>query len=261
MMQWLLFVAACGGTCPDTVPGPAGDGAVQDGPAPLEVEIAHSRETLTRGRGDWTETSVRVTHREGPRRLIFLQGRYLTRFGREDGDLTLGTVFPVAPELTLSLDAGFSPAPVFLPEWQTGGVLSYALGGGWVLGYGLRHLEYSSAPTLVQQGIADHYFGPFLVGYTLTHTHVRGGGAGVAHTGRTAWFYGGGSNVSAGATFGRSAETLAPEDVRLIDLRSMALWGVHWLDGGTGLTWSVGWHRHGDLFERSGVTLGVRQRL
>jgi YaiO family outer membrane protein len=261
MIQWLLLAASCGGVCPDTVPHADGRGTVQDGPAPLEVEIAHSRETLTRGRGDWTETSVRVTHREGPRRIIYLQGRYLTRFGREDGDLALGTVFPVAPELTLSLEAGFSPDPVFLPEWHAGGVMSYALGGGWELGYGLRHLEYTAAPTLVQQGIVNHYFGPFLVGYTLTHTDVRGAGAGVAHTGRGAWFYGGGSSVNAAATVGRGVETLAPEDVRLLDLRSTALWGVHWLDAGTGITWSVGWHRHGDLFERSGVTLGVRQRL
>lgn len=258
MMQVLLLAALCGGACPDTTTRAVA--AVQER-VPLEVEVAHTREVLTGGRGEWTESVVRVTHRQAPDRLVFAQGRVLTRFDRGDGDLSVGTVIPVAPGWTASVDAGWSPSPVFLPSWNAGGIVSHAPGGGWVVGYGLRHLEYATGPVLAQQGIAEFYTGPWLLGYTLGHAHVRDAGGGVTHTGRGTRFYGAGSSATAGLTRGRGVETVAPGDVRLLDLQSVALWGVHWVDAGTGITWSAGWHRHGDLFQRSGVSVGVRQRL
>jgi YaiO family outer membrane protein len=254
-MQVLLLAAACAATCPDSA------AAYQEGPQPLEVEVSHSREVLTGGRGEWTETTVRVTHRDGPQRSIYLQGRHLHRFGVNDADLTLGTHFPLAPAWTLHLDAGFSPAPVFLPEWNVGGLLSHTLGGGWVLGYGLRHLEYPGTPVLVQQGAVDYFTGPYFVGYTLTHASVRGGGDGFSHTGRAGLFYRMGSIVGVGATAGRGAETVAPEDVRLLEIGSLVAWGIHWVDRNTGISWALGWHRHGEEFQRSGLQIGVRQRL
>jgi YaiO family outer membrane protein len=256
-MQVLFLAAACAAACPDSLPAHER----QQGRPPLEVEVSHSREVLTGGRGEWTETAVRVTHREPGPRLIFLQGRHLHRFGTDDGDLTLGTQFPLAPRWTMHADAGFSVATVFLPEWNLGGLVTHALGGGWVGGYGARYLEYPGTPVIRQEGLVNYHTGPFVIGYTLTHTDVRNVASGFAHTGRAAMTYAGGSHVTAAATTGWWGDAVAPDDVRLFDLVSLGIGGTHWLDAHTGLAWGAAWHRQGEFFERSGLQLGVRQRF
>lgn len=229
-------------------------------PTVVEVEAEHVREALVEGGGLWTESRVRATVRRTQRELAFVEGRAMERFGRRDGDAGAGASVPLGPRWTARAEATFAPAPVFLPRWSLQGTIALAAGGGWVPSLSVRRAEFATAPVLAQQATLDHYRGPYLVGYTLTRARVSGE-AGLIHTARASREYGSASRVSAAASAGRTAEALAPGDVRLLDVRWAAVWGVQRLDGRTGLTWMARWQRYGDVFERVGIGLGVRRRL
>ena len=259
MVQAALLAASCGaasGAEPD-----AGCAAADTArPVPVEVEVAHTREVLTGGRGEWTESRVRVARRGSARETAYVEGRVASRFDRGDGDVTVGVVHPLSRSWTATADAAYAPSPVFLPAWSASAALWFAAGGGWVPGYRARYLDFPT-PVLVQQAMLEHYRGPYLIGYELTHAAVRSVEGGVAHTARAARYYGDESSVSVAATAGRAVETAAPGEVRLLGLRSASVWGIHWLDGETGLTWVAAWHRSEGSYDRGGLTLGVRRRL
>jgi YaiO family outer membrane protein len=254
MIGLLLVASAFGATAQDTTrPAPL--------PAVVEVEAEHIREARVVGGGLWTESRLRASVRRTQRQSAFVEGRAMERFGRGDGDVAAGATLPLGPRWTAGADATFAPAPVFLPRWSLGGTVALAAGGGWVPSLAVRHAEFATAPVRAYGATLDHYRGPYLVGYTLTRARVRHDEAGSIHTVRASREYGSASRVSAAASAGRTVEAVAPDDVRLLEVRWAAVWGVQRLDGQTGLTWMARWQRYESLFERVGVGVGVRRRL
>lgn len=259
MMQALLLAAACC-TAPAGAWAAADAPAAERPPARLHVEVAHTRESLTGGRGEWTESRVRLARERSGRSRTFVEARVLTRSERRDGDLGLGAVLPLGPHWTVGLEAGSAPNRVFLPRWRVGASIAHAVGGGWVPGYGLRYRDYPGGGVVSQHAELDYYRGPYMVGYSLNHFSVHGAGTGLAHIGRVSRAYGAQSSVGVTVAGGYTVETL-PDEVELLQVYSLALWGTHWVGERTALTWLGGWGSYGTLFRRRTLGVGVRQQL
>jgi YaiO family outer membrane protein len=236
-------------------------GATAQAALPLSVEVGHSREVLTGGRADWTESYVRLTQPLGGRDHLWGQLRRTVRFEVEDVEVSSGVAVGLGAGVTGTLDASYSPTSRVLPAWSTGAGLHQALGGGWGVGVGVRHTVYSDVSVDVVSGTVERYYGPFRSAYTLALATVERESSGLTHALAQSYYYGHGSAITVGGWAGRQAVVVGVDDIRLASTHALAAWGVHWLPTGVGLSWGVGWARDAELYERTRFQLGVRSRL
>lgn len=148
-----------------------------------------------------------------------------------------------------------------LPRWGASGGLHRTLPDGWGVFLGGGHQRYESTHVNRQHLGVERYIGPARLAYRIGLHQVDADRSGVDHQVSGSWFYGCGSSATLALGAGRQAIVVGVGDVRSVGSRSAALRGTHWLDARTGVTYSLVVHRHGDLFTRTGASLGVRRRL
>lgn len=227
----------------------------------VQVEVGASREVLSGGQEDWEDYWIRATIRPGPRSQVYGGVRHARRFGHEDQQVEAGVGTVLGRRWTLGVDGTWSPTHRVLPRWGAGGSLHRSLPGGWGVFFGGGRQVYNVTGVNYQHVGVERYIAAFRLTYRLGLHQVDRDGSGVGHLVTGTWFYGDGSGVTLGLGAGREASVLGPDRIEATSVRSAAIWGTHWIDPQTGITYRFAVHRHGDFFTRTSLGIGVRRRL
>jgi len=223
-----------------------------------EVELSHSRESLSNNRADWTSTELALSRELRERHTLYGGLRTTRRFGQNDSEGRIGLYYPLAAAWTAVVEGSVSPSHNVLPEYSVYGSLHRMLGGGWGLAAGLRHSEYSTTGAQVTSLSAERYWGNFRGAYTLYSGRPDGAPSGAAHRFQLNYYYGERSTVGLSYTMGREVENLGAAGVLSSDVRDWTLSGRHWLTPQFALTYDLVNHEQGNLYRRQGLRIGLR---
>lgn len=224
-----------------------------------EIEVGHSSETLTNNLPDWKSTYLLAAHRFGERRTLYGGLRETRRFGLDDTEAHAGLYYPVGETWTALAEASASPTHEVLARYSAYGQIQKNLPGGWGLGLGLRHNEYSLTGTNVLSVFAERYWGNFRGAYTLYSGRPEGASSAASHRLQLSYYYADRNSVGLSYSNGREVEYLGPpRGVLTSDVQNWTLSGQHWMTPAWALTYDLVNHEQGNLYRRQGLRLGIR---
>jgi YaiO family outer membrane protein len=227
---------------------------------PVEVHAGIGYESLTAGRSDWTDASVRVKGGVAPGIGLHAEAVRTERFDLVDTQLRVGASVRLAGAWSGDGEVAVSPTGNVLPDVSAAATLHRQLGGGWVVGVGGRHDAHDVGAVNIGTLIADYYVGGYRLNYTLSMAFVDGTSA-PGHSGSASRYYGDGSAVTVLAAAGESVDRVTPQDLLVTDVVVLSLWGVHWVSPRLGLTYGAAFNHHVDLYDRRRVEVGWRVRF
>ncbi|MBX3651967.1 MAG: YaiO family outer membrane beta-barrel protein [Burkholderiales bacterium] len=224
-----------------------------------DLEIGYSRETLSNNLPDWTSSYLLASHRFGKRHVLYGGLRETRRFGLADSEVHAGLYYPLAASWTVQVEGSVSPTHEVLPRHSVYGQLQKSLPGGWGVGFGVRHNEYTLSGSNVVSVLAERYWGNFRGAYTLYSGRPEGASSGSSHRLQLSYYYADRSSVGVSYTDGREVENVGPpRGVLASDVRNWTLSGQHWLTPAWALTYDLVNHEQGNLYRRQGLRLGIR---
>lgn len=222
-----------------------------------QFELGFSRDRLSNGNASWQGVQLDMEQRFAPRRIVYATLAETKRFGLTDYDLLGGFYYPLSPRLTLNAEASLSPEHKVLPRTTALATLQYAFDGGWALTAGLRHAEYNSATATQLPLTLERYFGPFRVAYSPTPTFVQDKTL-YNHGMQFSYYYNDISFINLSYSRGEEANRFISR-FEINDVYYAGVNGRHWFNPDWALTWELAHTSQGDLYERSGVRLGLRR--
>lgn len=215
-----------------------------------------ARENLSDGLPDWTESGISVRHDIATRHLFEFAAVETERFDLDDTQFNALYSFPINAKLTATIDGNTSPTHRVLPKNMLGGTLQYEFARAWLFHGGARTTRYDDVR--VNQGVLmlEHYFSSYswLLGWRPTRAFDT-----TAHVieARGTYYYGDKSSVTLLASDGKEASSIGT-DVVLTKVNAVALIGHHWLNNRWAINYAASYTRQGDLYERSGIDIGVQ---
>ena len=226
---------------------------------PTELEVGYSRETLSNNLPDWTSSYLLAVHRFDERKTFYGGLRETRRFGLDDTEAHGGLYYPLGATWTSLVEVSASPTHEVLARYSAYGQMQKNLPGGWGLGLGLRHNEYSLTGTNVLSAFAERYWGNFRGAYTLYSGRPEGASSAASHRFQLSYYYAARNSVGLSYSNGREVEYLGPSrGVLTSDVKNWTLSGQHWLAPAWALTYDVVNHEQGNLYRRQGLRLGLR---
>lgn len=227
-----------------------------------DIEIGYSRENLSNNQRDWTSSYLLGSQRFGERHVLYGGLRETRRFGLDDSEVHAGLYYPLATTWTAQVEGSLSPTHEVLPKSSVYGQLQKSLAGGWGLGLGLRHNEYTLSASNVVSLLAERYWGNFRGAYTLYSGKPEGASSGASHRFQLSYYYADRNSVGLSYTEGREVENIGPpRGVLASDVRNWTLSGQHWLTPAWALTYDLVNHEQGNLYRRQGLRLGIRHNF
>lgn len=224
------------------------------------LELGYSRENLTNNNSDWTSTYLLGSRKLGERRTFYGGLRETRRFGLDDSEAHAGLYFPLGTTWGGVVEGSYSGTHEVLPHNSVYGELQKILPGGWGLGLGLRHNEYTSTASNVVSLLAERYWGNFRGAYTLYSGSPEGASSAASHRLQLSYYYADRSSVGLSYSNGREVESVGPpRGVVVSDVLNWTVTGQHWLTPAWALTYDLVYHEQGDFYRRQGLRLGVRR--
>ena len=224
---------------------------------PTAVELGYSRESLSNDSPDWQDTGIDITHRFGPREYLGVALHDAKRFGVEDVSAAASYLMPLADKVALSIDGSLSPNASFLPRNSVAATLQYEFAPAWLLYGGLKSANYSEDHVTEGALKLEQYVSDFswsigwkpvqALGTYAQSFEVRGN-----------YYYGDRNMVGIIAAYGQEATSVAPNEVVIADVRSIALLGRHHLTPRWALTYAITRVEQGTFYTRTGGRLGVQ---
>lgn len=237
----------------------AGISARAQDPSSWALEAGVSRESLTRGLPDWSSRYLAAERRTPEHGSLYAGWRQTQRYARDDREAHAGGLLPLGVDTQLQLEAGRSDSHRVLPAGY--GLLQWMHkpAEGWTVGAGLRRSAYDLGWTRVANVNIDRYLGNERFGYSL-----YGGGpdrSGLSASHRLQWAHYYGDRDWIGLSLTKGQETEATGGARFLTSRvsAVSLSGRHSLAPHWSLIWDAGRQRQGDLYSRSGASLGLRR--
>jgi len=225
----------------------------------VDVEFGHSRETLTNNLTDWTSTYLLASRRFGDRKTIYGGLRETRRFGLDDSEAHAGVYFPLGSTWSSQIEVSVSPTHEVLARNSVYGQIQKNLPGGWGLGFGVRHNEYTLVSSNVVSAMAERYWGNFRGAYTLYSGRPEGASSAASHRLQLNYYYSDRSTVGLSYTDGREVENVGPpRGLISSDVKNWGITGQHWFAPAWALTYDLVQHEQGTLYRRQGLRLGVR---
>lgn len=224
------------------------------------LEFGYGRENLTNNYSDWTNTYLLGSRKLGDRQSVYGGLRETERFGLKDSEGHAGLYFPIGETWGGIVEASYSPTHEVLAHSSVYGFLQKHLGGGWGLGLGVRHNEYTATASNVVSVLAERYWSNFRGAYTLYSGRPEGASSAASHRLQLSYYYADRNSVGLSYTNGREVENVGPpRGVVATDVQSWTLGGQHWLTPEWALTYDMVQHEQGSLYRRQGLQFGVRR--
>lgn len=228
-------------------------------PPRTEAEIGFTRETLTNNLPDWKSVYFEAVHRIRDRHTLYGGLRETERFGLNDTEVHGGLYYPLSTTWTSLVESSVSPTHRVLPRYSLFGQLQKSLPGGWGVGLGLRHSEYSQIGANLVSLLAERYWANFRGAYTLYSGRPEGASSASSHRFQLSYYYDDRSNIGLSYSIGREVENVGPpRGVISSDVRNLTLSGSHWFRPNWALTYDLFKQEQGTLYRRQGLRLGIR---
>lgn len=228
-------------------------------PPRSEAEIGFTRETLSNNLPDWKSVYFGAAHRFRARHTLYGGLRETERFGLTDTEFHGGFYYPLGATWTSLVEASASPTHQVLPRYSLFGQLNHSLPGGWGVGLGLRHSEYSQIGTNTLSLLAERYWGNFRGAYTLYSGRPEGASSASSHRFQLSYYYDDRSSIGLSYATGREVENVGPpRGVISSDMQNLTLSGRHWFAPNWALTYDLLNQEQGTLYRRQGLRLGIR---
>lgn len=219
------------------------------------VGAALSGESLSAGKGSWSEKSLSARRNFAKRTLAEMVVSSVRRYGVQDAQVAAAGAFPLGASVTASVDASYSTTHRILPRHAAGAALQWEFAKAWLLHGGARTVRYDSVHVKQGQLGVEHYVGDYSASLTWRPTRALGVNAyGVAFAGN--WYYGDKDAVGLTLASGREASSL-PEGVLLGRVSSAAIVGRHRLTPSWSVNYSLSRTRQAELHTRNGASIGL----
>jgi len=224
------------------------------------LELGYGRESLTNNLSDWTNTYLLGSRKLGERQTFYGGLRETERFGLKDSEAHAGLYFPLGQSWGGIIEGSYSPTHEVLPQRSVYGYLQKNFRGGWGLGLGLRHNEYTATANNVASLLAERYWGNFRGAYTLYSGRPEGASSAASHRMQLSYYYGDRSTIGMSYANGREVENVGlPRGVISTDVQSWSVSGQHWFTPSLAITYDLIQHEQGTLYRRQGLQLGLRR--
>jgi YaiO family outer membrane protein len=228
-------------------------------PPRTEAEIGFTRETLTNNLPDWKSVYFEAVHRIRDRHTLYGGLRETERFGLNDTEVHSGLYYPLGTTWTSLVEGSVSPTHQVLPRYSLFGQLQKSLPGGWGVGLGLRHSEYSQIGANIVSLLAERYWGNFRGAYTLYSGRPEGASSASSHRFQLSYYYDDRSSIGLSYSTGREVENVGlPRGVISTGVQNLTLSGRHWFAPNWALTYDLFNQEQGTLYRRRGLRLGIR---
>ena len=257
----LVSVAASAQPASDEAATLRPDGSAAGLRLPLNsLELGYGRESLTNNFSDWTNAYLLGSRKLGYRKTVYGGLRETERFDLKDSEAHAGLYFPLGDTWSGIVEGSYSPTHEVLPQGSIYGFLQKHFAGGWGLGLGLRHSEYTTTAANVASLLAERYWGNFRGAYTLYSGRPEGASSAASHRLQLSYYYSDRSAVGMSYTNGREVENIGPpRGVISTDVQSWSVSGQHWFTPSWALTYDLIQHEQGSLYRRQGLQFGLRR--
>jgi len=224
------------------------------------LSINGSYERLSDDKGKWRTLAVDIDHplRRALRLIGGVHGE--ERFGEQDGQLAAGLVSRFGDWVAV-VSGDVAPDAVVLPQSSIQLEIGRPITRTVSLGLRARHARHETVDVDTIAATVEAAIADLVVAYSLVATQPTDLDFGYGHNLRVSREYGSSSRVSVVLSHGEEAETVAPGQVLVTQVDSIAIVGLHWLSPAWGWAWEVGYHEQGDLYNRSRVRLGLEHRF
>jgi YaiO family outer membrane protein len=218
--------------------------------------------TLDSGYDDWTEAALRVEWRRAAVGGAYVELRSLDRYAQHDAELVLGGSRRLGERWDLWGEASFADDPHFVAHHSLALGASRKFGDGWVANGSLRHVAYTDANVVIASGGLERYVGAWRAAWT-------GFAARRDDHDDTVWsqmlafdrYHGDEDRVGGFVSWGRQLDSIPGAGVEARSVPAFGLSGRHTFGKGWAFDWMLSWERQGDLYERTGASVGLRRRF
>ena len=231
--------------------------AAQSAELPTSVELGYAREHLSNDSPDWQDTGIDITHRFGAREYLGVSLHDAKRFGVEDVSAAAFYLMPLSDKVAASIEGSLSPGASFLPQKMLAATLQYEFAPAWLLHGGLKSASYAQDHVTEGSLKLERYVSDFSWSVGWKPVHALGRYAQSFEV-RGNYYYGARNMVGIIAAYGQEATSVAPDEVVIADVRSIALLGRHHLTPRWALTYAITRTEQGTFYTRTGGRLGVQ---
>ncbi len=230
-------------------------------PGYTEIGLAHARETLSNNPNDWKDTQLELLRQFAPRKLLI--GRVTTseRFGLHDDTLGLSGYYPLGERTTAYAELAASDTHRVLARDSLHLQLAQSLAQGWGAIGGLRRVTYNTTVVDIADLTLERYFSDYRVALTAYPSRSQIAGSAASYRLQFSRYYSDENNIQ--LAFVRGTEVDKPtgiDSVLATSVRSLALFGRHWLTRDWGLGYGIGYTVQGASTRRS-ANVGLRYRF
>ena len=228
-----------------------------EAPARFEAELAADSSRLSNGSPDWHALSLRLARTRGPRDVQALAVTNGSRFGLQDQQIGAQVAAPVSERLTATFGAQASPSHRVLARYGVNGNLQYEFAPAWLVHGGAGFQRYNDASVTQGNLMLEHYFSSFSAAAAWRPVRALGVGASSVEL-RGAWYYSDASSLAVVVSRGDEATAVAASRVELADVRSLALFGRHWISPAWSLSYALARTRQGNFYNLTSFRLGAQ---
>ena len=235
--------------------------AAAEEPPYTEMGLSHARETLSTHPNAWTDTQLELVRKFGPRKVLIGRVTSSERFGSHDDTLGLAAYYPLGERTVGYTEINVSDTHRVLPRGSVHVQVAHSLPQGWGVIGGLKHVTYNVTDVDIADLTVERYFSDYRAAFTVYPSHSRIAGSATSYRLQLSRYYGEGNNIQ--LLYASGVEVDKPtgiDSVLATSIRSIALYGRHWLTREWALTYGVSHTTQGNS-TRHGMNLGVRYRF
>lgn len=233
------------------------------------IGIYNSYETLNNGQSPWQlQTLEWKSEKNKFSTTVFELNRY-NRFDQVDFSYTAEYIKFVTPDWNIDTTLIYTPNAKIIKNYSAQIWSRHNYSRGWVLGIGLNYAVYPTDTDDVRTGAvlaeAEKYISQFRFAYKLISTNARLPGASsqtlFSHTFASSYYYSEKSSLSFTLASGREVENDGSSSPPISQIHAVSMKHVHYFSESWQSVVGLNWHRQGNLYVRSGFTIGFTYDL
>ncbi len=226
-----------------------------------EIGLSHARETLSTHPNAWTDTQIEVAHTFSRRNVLIGRATSSERFGLHDDTLAVAGYLPLGERTTGFAEISVSDTHRVLSRHSMQLQVGQSLAQGWGLLGGLKHVSYNVAEVDIAELTVERYFGAYRAAVSVYPSHSSTAGNASSYRLQMSRYYGEENNIQLLYVGGVEVDRpTAVDTILAAKVRSVALFGRHWVTRDWALTYGVAHTVQGNS-TRHAANVGVRLRF
>ena len=226
-----------------------------------EIALTQLRETLSNNPDAWKDLQFELLRQFAPRKLLIARATSSERFGLKDNTLGLSGYYPLGKRTTVFADIAASDTHRVLARDSVHLQLAQSLPQGWGVIGGLRHVTYNTTAVDIADLTLERYFSDYRIAVTAYPSRSQTAGSAASYRLQFSRYYGEENNIQLAIVSGTEVDKPTGIDTVLAtSVRSVALFGRHWLTRDWALGYGIGHTVQGESTRRS-ANIGLRYRF